>query len=646
MKQKESNCDVEPTITINPTTLLISSPRRDSEEEETKMSALRSHSIFPIFNNAELAKLSPNYFLYFQFYHMAIWMLVGVLLFSLLACLVYYSVMYNVSDEDTPKTEAALYCVYIIMVSLVLSKLKALEVKRILKHPLLYDHQWTEDLFSLLVEGLPLDTTKEEISRYFNSLVVGKDISHVVQDIILLQDYRLYVKLKKKIKALDVKIDIAKNKEDNEKQRELLLQNRETMVIQLDTLKDELAQFMHFKGKAIVIFRFIGAKEVIKNYFAMSVFRNLAVSLFRSRYPNYYLRKCRVEVRTIPEPETIIFENLHFSKLQRRFRRVIAYLLSSCFILIAGGIFMSYQLLNSPFIYHQADNPNPEDDKPSIIFAIFVVILKSVSEKIYRYLMSYTIYSSRLDYELRRIDFSIYISFLLYCLLQALQADLLELEFTRQLAKVALVYFLTKMTSAVIIIIAAIIIKKKAKNVKADSLREKIFGYITRMSDKFDFIKGISKSIPILFLAFCFLTQDPLILLPIFIFILFMCALFDKYRMVRLSNPLEIKATRYMLYPLKIFEYASLLPLLAGIFVLQRFGVENSYKSDSEEFQAANIVYCILLIITLVYWPPTLQKQVRSNSEKSLAQVSYESVYQNFSSEYWRVDPMREITKN
>ena len=238
--------------------------RKDTEARILHVDILRSRRIFPVFDNAGLSRFSANYFLYFEFYHMAIRILFGAFLVSLGGYGIYYIVMTFTSDDNAIDTEALLFIVFVVVISISLVVFRYLETRHLLKNSILYEYQWSEDLFSLLIEGLPEDTSKEEITNYLNTIFIEKGAGGAVKSILLLQDPKLYTELKKKLVTINKALDTAGEKEGS---KEVLLGKKERIEIQLNTLRQELAELKHFKGKAIVTFDLIEAKEGIRKHF-------------------------------------------------------------------------------------------------------------------------------------------------------------------------------------------------------------------------------------------------------------------------------------------------------------------------------------------------------------------------------------------
>ena len=201
--------------------------RRDTEARELHIEILKSQNIFPIFKNNALAKFSVNYFFYFEFYRMAIRMLFGTLLFLVICETTIYMIVRFISSDQALGFNTLLFFLFSTGAGLVFTLLRHLEEKRLLDNPVVYEHQWTEDLFSLLVEGLPRDITNEEIIEHFNTFLTKKHIVGRVQSVIMLQDYSSYNRLKQALLALDAKINKLTEKDNVDKKLSKLTEGAE-----------------------------------------------------------------------------------------------------------------------------------------------------------------------------------------------------------------------------------------------------------------------------------------------------------------------------------------------------------------------------------------------------------------------------------
>ena len=210
---------------------------------------------------------------------------------------------------------------------------------------MIYEYQWTEDLFSVLVEGLPLNVTKDEIRDHFNTILTEMKVHGVVRNIIPIQDYSEYNKLKNKILKLET--EISKMSEDNfvkKSKKEVLIKQKEFLTSVLEKSARQILNYERFEGKAIVIFDFIEAKGTLERYFDINILKRIIVFCFRGYFKNYYLRGHRLYVSTLPEPQDLNFENLHYSIINRAFRAMAAYFFGFIIILLITVAYLKAQL--------------------------------------------------------------------------------------------------------------------------------------------------------------------------------------------------------------------------------------------------------------------------------------------------------------
>ena len=618
--------------------------RRDTEARELHIEILKSQNIFPIFKNNALAKFSVNYFFYFEFYRMAIRMLFGTFLFSAICQTILYIIMRFTPSEQTVGFNTLVFIGSSTGASLVLTLLRHFEEKRLLDNPVVYEHQWTEDLFSLLVEGLPRYITNEEIIEHFNTFLTKKLIVGRVRSVITLQDYSSYNRLKRALSALDAKINKLTEKDDPEgKYLSLLKERREVLQSQLDELRDELIDCRHFKGKAIVIFEYIGAKSAVEDYFDNNVFKRFLIFCLRGRYKDHYLHKCRITMKALPEPDNLLFDNLHYSWANRAFRVIIAYMLSSLTMVISLGILAHWQI-EKYTLTHEKSSLNFEEKKVTIMYTIFIVVLKSISEIAYKKIKGLMIYPSSLESDLTRINFNIYLSILLYFLLQLAPAFDPDVDWALQLAKMSALYLLTKVIGSGFYILVVFIATKKPPVKDSKALKHRIFEKIVLKCKRFDFIKGISQAIPMIFTAFAYVSLRPIILLPTLFVILYLLAIVDKYRMVRFCDVLTLRSPKYMLVPFKVFRWTLFLSTFGGSCVALYLEVYNKIDLSSGTISPAlSQIMGAITTAAFLYWPATLYDQSKVSFNKKHAKTDYDSVCKNFSSLYRKLDPYKEF---
>ena len=84
---------------VNPLSTVTSLQEEIPKQKELQINMLRLIKVFPIFENQALAKFSVNYFLYLEFYHMAIRIICKMLAFATIAYTVYMAIKFALGDE-------------------------------------------------------------------------------------------------------------------------------------------------------------------------------------------------------------------------------------------------------------------------------------------------------------------------------------------------------------------------------------------------------------------------------------------------------------------------------------------------------------------------------------------------------------------
>ena len=305
-------------------------------------------TIFPLFNDHKIAQLSLNYILYFEFYRVAIRLLCYLFFLSSLVYLssiftpkgrVYLSYDFpfsqllwletesNLPFKESFGMETFMLAIIGVITNFLFMYFWTREKTRILKSELLYDYQWSEDLFSLMIEGLPLDATCEEIKEHFNFFLLDEEIEGSVQDIMLLQDCHEYCGNELKLLKAIRKSKKAMERGDS---AHAILKISEELEIRtkLEALAKDLQAFKNFKGKAIIIFDTMRTKEKIENYMSIKWYE-IPLKLFGKRFiQRLSFRENKISLKNIVEPKNLYFGNIHYSKVKGLFRIILALLLS------------------------------------------------------------------------------------------------------------------------------------------------------------------------------------------------------------------------------------------------------------------------------------------------------------------------------
>ena len=502
------------------------------EEHETK----RDLRIFPLFGDRKLAEFSLNYLLYFEFYHVIIrflWFLFGtsLLIYTLVDFIPkgdqFPEIIFPFSQffklmitEESPFHED--YGINVFIMSSIGASTGFLftyfwrrEKRRILASELLYDYQWSENLFSLRVEELPLNIKSEAVRGYFNALLSKEEIGGCVQDVILLQDCYSYCKQSRRLKLAQQNSQKAIDK--NFALNALSKLGTELEIrSKLIPLEIGLREFKNFKGKAIVIFSTMRTKTKIMKYLTLSWYK-VPFLIFGSTFlKNYYLNGQRITVKEIAEPKDLHFENLHYPKFKGAIRIVLAFILSLTVFSLGIPLIdfiedfgneesldavSQNEFKNNAKLYFSGQAGSEikepsEDDFMSWLMvllkdslcAIFVTISDHLLEKYYKHASSLRKTSSALHMDQPVLIFGLFLSIALYVVLQGLDI------YSEPVESFTLENLRRKFVVLVIVFMLKTIITKML---------------LTRYNKPFEFIEGLSISFPILLVTLCFFAVSP-----------------------------------------------------------------------------------------------------------------------------------------
>ncbi len=600
--------------------------RKDTFYLSSLTNSLREIPLFPIFGDLRLAKISVNYFLYLEFFHGIIRIFGYTFLFYVLTFPLSWIIPKIVPDEYAAEAKIDIE-IFIIMISLIMLRiLPRRELKRIVEEKVLYESQWSEDMFSVLVEGLPLDVTKEEISYYFKSLLSQEYDSSRLVDIIYLHDYVKYVPIKKKLEKARKKLKKQNEKGIDSKKTEKLTKEIDKLETQLNQMNQEISQMKHFRGKVIVIFESIASQNEIVQLFRYGRIKSLLISCFKSCYKQYYLRNNRIAVKTLPEPRDLQFENLHYSKCTKRTRATIGWITS--FVLIQLGLFVFGQ------VQFQKAKENPKLMK--YLLPIGTFILFAVLEKGHKLFQKFYVHKSALDSKLDALNYYNRISTWTYLSSQMVFSTLSPENFTSSLLWLMLVYGIKTILGKAFQIYSTNKSLQKISEKNSDTLVGGLLKKVRKKYIEFDFIKGISRALPPLYIGAAFLVTNPLALLPILIGVLYITAILDKYKIIKTCDLFSAKSAYYMLKPFWIYNWIPVVGVASGIMRI-RLMYPGLYQIKLL-ISWIGIGGVILLASTAFFARP-LRKTVKERFVEMNGSVLYESVSDSFSSSFRKKDP-------
>ena len=90
------------------------------------------------------------------------------------------------------------------------------EETKVINNPMLYNFNWTQDLFSLLIDQMPSSISEEELKSCLEDFERVKKSHGHVKDIIFVQDHYKSAELHEKIKKME-KIPLPRKEDDQRK---------------------------------------------------------------------------------------------------------------------------------------------------------------------------------------------------------------------------------------------------------------------------------------------------------------------------------------------------------------------------------------------------------------------------------------------
>ncbi len=293
------------------------------KKHEFYAKAIEKIRLFPLLRDIQLQNLPLNYFLYLEFLHMSIRTFTALLIYTLLIMLIYFPLLEFVPSLQEQFPLFVAVAAYLISSGFFLRIFRERQEKKLVENNIMNNIPWSEDHFSLLLEGFPKETTKREIIAYLNDILLQQNNKGSVKHIILLQDYHEYALIKQKIRKIDKELEALRKNTSKEKYKLELLNNKSKLAGLLGQLEVEIIHFQNFKGKALIIFDTILSKVTIQNYFT-----NRSILGRWTKIRRFYYKDQRLKVSTLPEPQDLVFENIHYSTAYRSFLKILAYCIS------------------------------------------------------------------------------------------------------------------------------------------------------------------------------------------------------------------------------------------------------------------------------------------------------------------------------
>jgi len=440
-----------------------------TETEKKEQKGLR---VFPIFGDHRLSMFSMNYALYMEFFHILTRILLRLLLF-----VVFFNAIDIIAKDDLTEgikssvDDIAQFCgeisnvddrnncargllfraeMYDQGVRLIFSVIPSIcaavffvyirtkDEKRVINNRMLYEFNWTQDLFSVLVDKLPKGTTADELRAYFNTLPPIQKIEGSVKDVILVQDVTKCHELNKEImrigESLDEKQGTAEFAEDLDR---------------IQRLKDELiaekAKLPVHSGRAIVVFDSLRTKSLV-----MKLYRGSLASSWERKYRKAKdgtapaLEEAYLNVKELPEPQDLKFHNLCYPWRKKVTRMFVVYMLGLLIIvggsLLGGGLEVFHEveeliehrnasiekIFTAKIVDGKVVQIEPHHDGHHSFFSLFVpyvtpvllLLIEAIAERLFKKSNKLTKHKSESEVEVSFLTYVIFSCFFLYLFIQ------------------------------------------------------------------------------------------------------------------------------------------------------------------------------------------------------------------------------------
>ena len=443
-----------------------------TESEIKEQKGLR---LFPVFGDHRLSMFSMNYALYMEFFHIMTRILLRLLLFVIFFNLIEFAskeflakqVRYSYTEivalcgEDLSTNDRnmcareklfrsemydnAVRVLYSIVSSIIaacfLVHIRTKDEKRVINNRMLYEFNWTQDLFSVLVDKLPKETTADELRAYFNSLPPIQKIDGSVKDVVLVQDFTRCHEIAKEIFHLE---EILHTKQGTQEYTDDLQK--------IQRLKDELTREKNslppHSGRAIVVFDSLGTKSLVMKLYRPSIGSSWERKWRKSRdgvAPG--LEEAYLNVKELPEPQDLKFQNICYpwgKKVQRLF---FVYMLGLLIIiigsLIGGGLEVFHELeelieerdekihlmfeatiQNNTVVIPEPHNHDDHSGFMSMLLPyatpVILLLIEGITERLFKKSNKLTKHKSESEVEVSFLTYVIFSSFFLYLFVQGL----------------------------------------------------------------------------------------------------------------------------------------------------------------------------------------------------------------------------------
>jgi len=613
--------------------------RKDTEIRGNLTNTLKNLSIFPVFKDHEIAKLSINYFLYLEFYHVAIRMFQKVFILCFVSFAIYWGVYAFASAEVVQDAKVCLTLFNGLFAVFLLQRARNKEEARILNEEMLYNLQWSEDMFSVLVEGLPLDVTRDEVKFFFKSVLDNDEQVCRIVNIMFLHDYKNYVPMKKKLaEALKTKTDLETKGGEHAKLKKI---NQEIKILEekISKYTQEISQNQHFKGKVIVIFETVWTQHEILKFFKYGWSKSLVIFCFRGWFKKHYLRHHRIHVSQVAEPRDLLFENLHFSSFERLIRMIITYSIS--FVILGTAI--SFVYFSNEIKEHIMEDIM-ESKFFSYLYAFGTMFLAFFLEKAYIMMQGVRKHASKIDEKIGLLNYCSYIALFVYCISQSKARDLNEAFFLDQLFRLSIFFTVRGLFFKFVGIYSTTkALKHASKHAPNTPFLNSVANQAWNLYKDFGFAKNVTIAYPPLLVGSAFFCAEPLLVLPPMILILYVFAILDKYRLIKGCNLVISRSATLMLRAFAIYRYV---PLIGYVFngPLIIFACQKLITASTEQLYTITCSIFTLGLLASCCCPQPLHERAKDRFIERNSSVTYDSVCNEFGSVFRKEDPYHQTT--
>ena len=605
---------------------LLMSARVDTDTLAEKVTKLRALPKLPVFEDHKLAEISINYYLYLEIFYIMIRILVKTFFFTLIVTIA----LMNAQIDESSKS-----IIRFVLIGLFLVGNRFLEQRRLLSEKALYKFQWTENLFCVLVENIPVKTKREELKDFFNSLLPIRLIGGYVKDIILVKDYFRQSQLKEFISEIDKKLDDPKFKDEL---KPILRTKKVDFETQLEAEKVLTSQGDH-SGKAIITFNNLLTRNVVLTHLRPSNLRSLR-NIILKKWRGFSLQAHYIHARELPEPQDLIYENICYPKMKKFLRAFLAYG-GGFAVLLIFGTFMVW--LTTEQKENQAHHSNLS--KASYTFKSYVITILLIAggvlmERIFRFLNNYYVDLSKSETKMNYLNYLIFNSIVLYLAVQAINIIYSQVGWESLIIKAVVIYCIKKTGMKAFYHFmndpsSEQLISKRPDGKLKDSLI-KVRNALQVKATEFDFVAGVGGMIPVLAMSCAFLSLAPLIIIPVVTLALFGSSYLDKARIIAKCEPLTLNSAQYMLKAFKIFQWDHFCVLFGGIISNLIFDGQGDTDDLIKTLKLVSIILGGFYGFFFFFYgfPSSLDAHFEDKFVKTNCTVNYDRVVGEFTSRY------------